>query len=91
VPAPEGAQTLGTTFNGGDPNGTWSLYVDDDSASSGLGGSIAGGWSLNVTVGTPSPTTTTVTSSANPSITGTSFTFRAHVVKTSDSSCRVPP
>jgi large repetitive protein len=33
-------------FNGVDPNGTWSLFVVDDSA--GETGSIAGGWSLRI-------------------------------------------
>ena len=32
------------TFDGGNPNGTWSLYVVDDAA--GGSGAIAGGWSL---------------------------------------------
>jgi hypothetical protein len=34
-----------STFNGMDANGTWSLYVYDDSSSP-AGGSISGGWSL---------------------------------------------
>ena len=38
-------------FNGGNPNGTWSLYVNDHSA--GDTGSIAGGWSLTFTTITP--------------------------------------
>lgn len=45
-------------FNGTNPNGTWSLYVVDDSGSD--SGSISGGWSLDLTVGT-------TTSSADPS------------------------
>jgi hypothetical protein len=36
-------------FIGDSPNGTWSLYVMDDGT--GNGGSFAGGWSLDVTVG----------------------------------------
>ncbi len=86
VAAPEGNQTLGTVFNGTSPNGTWGLYITDDSASSGLMASIAGGWSMDVTVGTPAPTATTVTSSSNPSTTGNAVTFTAHVTKSSDSS-----
>lgn len=35
-------------FEGVEPNGTWSLYVVDDSV--GDGGAIAGGWSLDVEV-----------------------------------------
>lgn len=47
LPAPSGP--YGTTlasFNGIQPNGDWLLYVMDDNR--GDGGSIAGGWSLNV-------------------------------------------
>ena len=38
-------------FVGTDPNGTWSLYVLDDFT--GLSGTIAGGWSLSLTLGLP--------------------------------------
>jgi subtilisin-like proprotein convertase family protein len=57
-PAPGGTDTLNSAFTGvagGDPNGTWSLYVVDD-----LGGDIgnfAGGWSLTLTQLTPTCTT----------------------------------
>jgi subtilisin-like proprotein convertase family protein len=40
-----------STFNGLSPNGTWNLYVVDDCRFE--GGSIGGGWSLNVTAGVP--------------------------------------
>ena len=47
APAPSSNTTLGTAFNGIDPNGTWSLYVVDD-----LGvdmGTLGNGWSLTIT------------------------------------------
>jgi subtilisin-like proprotein convertase family protein len=52
-PAP--AAPYGTTlpiFNGTVPNGTWSLYVFDDFAPAD-NGTIAGGWSLNITTNGP--------------------------------------
>ena len=56
APAPSGNVAL-STFNGTDPNGTWSLYVVDDAG--GDVGMIAGGWTLSITSGcspTPPPT-----------------------------------
>lgn len=50
-------------FNSTNPNGTWSLYVVDDTQ--GIAGSISGGWSLLITV----PTIFTVTNT-NDSGTG---------------------
>ncbi|MGB8508187.1 MAG: HYR domain-containing protein, partial [Pyrinomonadaceae bacterium] len=46
APAPTGAAAL-SVFNGGAPNGTWSLYVVDDL--SGDAGQITGGWSISLT------------------------------------------
>jgi PKD repeat protein len=46
APAPSAATTL-STFNSTDPNGTWSLYVVDDTG--GDSGSISGGWCLQIT------------------------------------------
>ena len=44
VPGPYGSVL--SLFNGLDPNGTWSLYIVDDS--SGDAGVLAGGWSLSI-------------------------------------------
>lgn len=48
IPAPSGNPTGAnmSAFNGINPNGTWSLYIVDDSA--GNGGILAGGWSLAI-------------------------------------------
>jgi hypothetical protein len=45
-PAPAGSATLAGTFGGTNPNGTWRLFVVDDS--NGSVGSFAGGWSLAI-------------------------------------------
>ena len=75
APAP-GATVSLSVFNGTDPNGTWSLYVRDDTGSD--FGSIGGGWTLHITttVGTacvtPTPTATwTATSTPTPTFTPT--------------------
>jgi subtilisin-like proprotein convertase family protein len=54
APAPSGATTL-TTFNGTDPNGTWSLFVVDDAG--GDTGSMAGGWCLELATAPPTAVT----------------------------------
>lgn len=52
APAPRGERgSQLSTFNGTDPNGFWSLYVND--ASVGDGGVIAEGWTLSLTIATP--------------------------------------
>ena len=58
--------TLASTFDGTNPNGTWSLYVITTSGGDGTG-SIAGGWSLNITTASAVSTTTTLVSNNNPS------------------------
>jgi subtilisin-like proprotein convertase family protein len=50
-PAAGGSYTLARTFRGIPPDGTWNLIVRD--FSTGDGGQIAGGWSLNITTGIP--------------------------------------
>lgn len=64
APAPVGpynqpaAATFASTFNGANPNGTWSLYVVDDNANE--AGSIHSGWSITVTTdGAPTTFTNT--------------------------------
>src|SRR6202042_3033085 len=58
--------TFASTFNGTNPNGTWSLYVITTQGGDGTG-SIAGGWSLNITTASAVSTTTTLVSNNNPS------------------------
>jgi serine/threonine protein kinase/subtilisin-like proprotein convertase family protein len=68
APSPPFGTAL-SAFNGTDPNGTWQLFVFDDTG--GDAGQIAGGWSLDIEVGTATspaspvaPTAPTVVSSA---------------------------
>jgi hypothetical protein len=47
-PAPETSANVAlSTFNGGNPNGQWQLFVVDDQ--DGFTGDIAGGWELQIT------------------------------------------
>ncbi|MDQ6615278.1 MAG: Ig-like domain-containing protein, partial [Actinomycetota bacterium] len=80
--------TLGSVFNGTNPNGTWSLYVITTAGGDGTG-AIAGGWSLDITTASVAATTTTLSSNTNPSFTtapGSSVTLTSTVKKTSDAS-----
>jgi len=49
APFPPHGQAL-SVFDGTNPNGTWSLYVFDDSAPGADmdGGKFAGGWSIKI-------------------------------------------
>jgi hypothetical protein len=55
IPGPEsgGTATLGSAFNGVNPNGTWNLFVRDFVNND--AGSIAGGWSLTITASASQP------------------------------------
>jgi hypothetical protein len=54
APAPAGPYgTSLAAFNGASPNGTWSLFAQDDRTND--GGTITGGWTLNLTVTDPAP------------------------------------
>ncbi len=82
-PAPAGPRgTALSTFNGTDPNGTWSLYVFDDTV--GDAGSIAGGWSLSLSAVQPvngaADLSVTATAAPNPVLTGATLTYTVNVV-----------
>jgi subtilisin-like proprotein convertase family protein len=58
APAPAGPYGAAlSVFNGTAPNGTWSLYVLDDSA--GDNGTISGDWTLSITSSNSAPTIAT--------------------------------
>ena len=55
-PGPSGSATFASAFNGTNPNGTWSLYVQDDISSPPSGvddfsGRINSGWSIELSTG----------------------------------------
>jgi hypothetical protein len=51
-----GPATFASQFNGTNPNGTWSLYISDDTGGSGGETGSITGWSLNITA-VPEPST----------------------------------
>lgn len=78
APAPSAQTTLADAFTGINPNGTWQLFIVDDST--GDVGSMAGGWSLVITTDlATAPTTTVMSTSGSPSATGNPVTFTATV------------
>ena len=64
--APAGTATFASRFNGINPNGTWSLYVVDDTT--GDAGTISGGWSITISAGFTftNPAAITINSTATP-------------------------
>ena len=86
-PAPSAASgTRLATLNGTQPNGTWSLYVVDDT--SGDMGAIGQGWNLSLTTtnlvccssGSAADLSITLTDSADPAVVGSSFRYQAVVI-----------
>ena len=80
-PAPAGpyAKSL-SVFDNTDPNGTWKLYVVDDSAQD--FGQFAGGWSLDINTASPNPqpdTTAPKVKSTNPQSGATGVSPTANV------------
>lgn len=55
-------ETMNGVFgnNGSSPNGNWLLYINDDFASVGTNGTIAGGWTLTLTLNAPTAASATV-------------------------------
>ena len=69
-------ETFGSNFSGATADGDWALYPYENFADN---ENIAGGWCVDLTVNTGVATTTTVTSSQNPQLTGQSVTLTATV------------
>ena len=58
IPSPLPKNTALGIFNGTNPNGTWTLFVDDDDDDTpDTSGAIAGGWSLSITTINGAPQT----------------------------------
>ena len=70
------AETFEQAFGGATSTGNWLLYIENDS---GEPLSLSGGWCIDLTLNTGSPTTTTITSSQDPATTGSSVSFTATV------------
>jgi subtilisin-like proprotein convertase family protein len=67
TPGTQGSATFASVFNGTDPNGTWSLYVVDDANLD--AGTMAGGWTINITTAQPVCNSQSCTINAPTSIT----------------------
>lgn len=78
-PTPSGSATFSSVFNQVNPNGTWSLYVMDDSSSN--TGSISGGWCLDIVTAAPTPNNIQFASTnfnGDANSTGTATVLRAN-------------
>lgn len=79
APAPAGTYAASfASFLNTSPNGTWSLYVMDDSPDD--SGSIASGWSLGIKTTGPSDTTAPVVSTFSPVDAATAVTVGSNIV-----------
>ena len=58
-PAGAGTDTFASQFNGTNPNGTWSLYILDDTPNSGGETTTIGSWSLDINATVPPSTLAT--------------------------------
>jgi Bacterial Ig-like domain (group 3) len=75
-----GALNFEGAFNGAPASGDWSLYiVNNEGTGSGDGITLSGGWCVDFTLNTGSPTSTTVTSSQRSASTGSQVTITATV------------
>lgn len=85
--APTGSSTFATVYNGLNPNGTWNLYVVDDSLGNTGTTTIAGGWTIDITTaGGVAATNTVVASNINPALTTQSITFTSTTTQVSNGS-----
>ena len=87
-PQSDGSATLNGRFGGTQANGTWTLYLIDNDPYPGVDPFSITGWNLILTFSAATPTTTTLSSSANPasypnSATSGSVTFTATVTSSS--------
>jgi hypothetical protein len=85
-PASAGAATFTSVFgglSGASVNGTWTIYLADDTGTAGNNVTISGGWSLDITTTAAAATTTTLASSSNPSNTNQAVTFTSTTTSTS--------
>jgi subtilisin-like proprotein convertase family protein len=71
-----GPDTFASKFNGSNPNGTWSLYVLDDTVSGDTGASMTS-WSLEITTAATAPAFTSANNTTFTVGTAGSFTVSA--------------
>lgn len=84
--ASAGAATFTSVFgglSGASVNGTWTIYLADDTGTAGSTVTVSGGWSLDITTTAAAATTTTLSSSLNPSSTNQAVTFTSTTTSSS--------